>query len=255
MKQFVKRWRVAVQTLPIVLLLVAIKAGLSYFELEFITVSPLFTSIVAGGIFLFSLILAGTLSDYKESERLPAEFASSCESIHQEALCALQTYPSFDITRLRTTLCGFLNSIREDIGDINSRKALQTLEGLTQSIIEMEKLGVAPAFIVRVKNEQAAIRKGLMRFYYIQRINFLPSAYLLVQTIIVLIIGLLMFSNIEPFWDSIVIVFFLTYLFVYIIKLLRIMERPFQREGLTRDDVSLFLLEECQQRISSHPVA
>jgi len=250
MKKFTKRWRIAIQTLPVVIILVIIKAAISYFDLDFITVSPLFTSMVAGGIFLFSLILAGTLSDYKESERLPAEFAASCDSIYQEALCCLQTHSSFNINAIRKTLRDVLRGIKEDVGAVESRSALQALERLSESTTEMERLGVTPTFIVRIKNEQAAIRKGLMRFYYIQRINFLPSAYLLVQTVIFLIIVLLMFSRIEPFWDSIVIVFFLTYLFIYIIRLLQIMERPFQKEGLTRDDVSLFLLEECQRRIS-----
>lgn len=64
-----------------------------------------------------------------------------------------------------------------------------------------------------------------------------------------LVIVLLMFSQIEPLWDALVVVFFLTYLFVYILKLLRVMEKPFQKEGKTMDDVSLFLMEEFQKQV------
>lgn len=250
LKRQLKRWRVAAQTLPIVIVLVLAKAGLSFFGLEFITVNPLYTSVVAGGIFLFSLILAGTLSDYKESERLPAEFAAGCESIYQEGLYCRESRPQFNLDALRKTLCEVLAGFRADIEDPRSRAALAATERLTPSFMEMERLGMPAPFVARMKNEQTAIRKGLMRFHYIQRINFLPSAYLLVQTVIFLIIALLMFSKIEPFWDSMVIVFFLLYLFIYIIKLLNVMERPFQKEGTTTDDVSLFLLEECEKRIS-----
>jgi hypothetical protein len=54
-------------------------------EWEFIGQNALFTSIIAGGIFLFGLILTGTMADYKESEKIPAEIASSCREFSVEA--------------------------------------------------------------------------------------------------------------------------------------------------------------------------
>lgn len=251
MFKFGKKWQIALQTLPLVLGLVLIKFLVAYFELELISVHPLYTSVVAGGIFLFSLILAGTLSDYKESERFPAEIASSCESIYQEGLYCLETRPGFNMDLLRSTLCNVLTGIRRDIENTGLRTAEEALIGLSASFTEMERLGLSVSYITRMKTEQAVIRRSLMRFYYIQRINFLPSAYILVQSIVVLIIALLILSKITPLSDSLVIVFFLTYLFIYILKLLKVLERPFQKEGKTMDDVSLFLLEECEKRIRS----
>ena len=67
--------------------------------------------------------------------------------------------------------------------------------------------------------------------------------------IIILVLALLMITNIEPIYESIIILVFLTYLFVYIMKLLGILEKPFQTEGKTMDDVSLFLLEELMGRL------
>jgi len=230
------------------LVLVIIKFLLSEFELEIISVNPLFTSLVAGGIFLFSLMLAGTLTDYKESEKLPAEISSACENIFQEAQCCKEIHPEFNLRRLTNTLCNIISGFKEDINSSNSRKALDGVNDLTPSLSEMEKVGVPLVYVSRLKNEQAIIRKSLLRFYYIQRINFLPSAYILVETVIILVLTLLLLSKIEPILDSMLIVFFLSYLFIYILKLLRVLERPFQKEGKTMDDVSLFLLEECERK-------
>lgn len=64
-----------IRTVPVVIVLVAAKLAVERLGWEFIVVSPLHTSIVAGAIFIVGLMLTGTMSDYKESERLPSGFA------------------------------------------------------------------------------------------------------------------------------------------------------------------------------------
>ena len=53
---------------------------------EFISVNPLFSGIVAADVFLMGFLLSGVWSDYKESEKLPGELASSIESLMDEAI-------------------------------------------------------------------------------------------------------------------------------------------------------------------------
>lgn len=62
----------------------------------------------------------------------------------------------------------------------------------------MEGIGVPPNYIVRLKQEEAAMRKSLLRMYYTQKTGFLPSAYFFVQSIVVLLLGMLVFVKIEP---------------------------------------------------------
>jgi hypothetical protein len=95
------------------------------------------------------------------------------------------------------------------------------------------------------------LRWLFLRLCYVQWINFLPSAYILVQTIVVLIVALPVFTKIEPVFDSIVILVFLTYLFVYILKLLQTLDRPFREDEKTMDDVSLFLLHELEAELKA----
>lgn len=247
--RIIKNWRIAIQTFLIIIILVAIKLVISHYDFEFVTVTPLYTSIVAGGIFLFSLILAGTLADYKESEKIPAEIAAACENIYHEGLAIKSTANTFALASLRSTLMEIITGFKQDIESVNSRTSLKAVTKLSQSFLEMDRLGVAPNYIAWLKSEQGVIRRNLMRAYYIQRINFLPSAYILVKSVIILVLALLMITNIEPIYESIIILVFLTYFFVYIMKLLGILEKPFQTEGKTMDDVSLFLLEELMGRL------
>ena len=49
------RWRVAVQTTLVVLGIIAAKLVIAAFSWEFIELSPLFTSVVAGGVFVLGV--------------------------------------------------------------------------------------------------------------------------------------------------------------------------------------------------------
>ncbi len=80
------RYRILVQTAVLVGVVIAAKVALPYADLEFIAVSPLHTSIVAGGIFILSIFLAGILADYKEAERLPTEFTAIIDSMFEDGV-------------------------------------------------------------------------------------------------------------------------------------------------------------------------
>lgn len=242
-------WRSAIIAAVAAAVLVGLKLLVHYTDLEFVELNALFTSIIAGGIFLFGVILAGTMSDYKEGERIPAEVVSACESIYEDGLYVSHTREGFDLDGLRATLIGVVDGFMVDASDVDSRKALAALGGLEGSFVRMEELGVPPNYIVRLKSEEASMRKAFLRMYYIQKTGFLPSAYFFVVSLVVLILGLLVFVKVEPLYSSIIITVFLTYLFVYILGLLRILDRPFRQGEHTRDDVSLFLLHELRDRL------
>ncbi len=52
---------------------------------EVIELNALFTSIIAASTFLLGFLIAGVISDYKESERIPGDLACSLEAIYDEA--------------------------------------------------------------------------------------------------------------------------------------------------------------------------
>jgi len=245
------RWRLALDSLAALIVLGAVKLAMHALGWEYLELNTLFSSVIGGAVFVFGLILAGTLADYKESERIPAELASVAASIAEDGRYCKQQLPAFDEVALRARVRALLAAFRNDLGTPGARTALDALAALTPSFIEMERIGLPANHVVRLKGEQAAIRRTLLRVYYIQKIDFLPSAYNFVRTLVVLIIGLLLFTLIEPVTLGVALVGFIAYLFTYILRLLRTLDTPFRVHEKTQDDVSLFLVHELEERLGA----
>ncbi len=251
LNKFYKNYRLLVDTAIIVVGILLLKIlVVESLSLEFFSLSSLFTSIIAGGIFIASILLGGVIADFKEGDKLPAEIIAAIESIYEDGLYVKKLRESFNVALLCQRLNAVIQSLREDLNmNASGRKAIAALSQLSESLLEMERLGVPANYIVRLKQEQSAIRKAVFRIYHIQRIRFIPSAYILLQTFVGLIIGLLIFTKIEPPLDGSILVAVVSYLFVYILKLIRKIDDPFSvGEKTTMDEVSLFLLREHHGR-------
>ncbi|HET9724118.1 MAG TPA: hypothetical protein VFR44_09790 [Actinomycetota bacterium] len=242
-------WRVVGQTGLIVLGIIAAKLAISAFSLEFISISPLFTSVLAGGVFVLGLIVAGTLADYKEAERVPAEITAALTNIHDDGAAFKQAYPDLDLDRLEDNLVRIVTAFHDDLGDPRSTGALAAIDGLNATFLEMDRIGVPATYTSRLRGEQGALRRSVLRVYHVQRTEFLPSAYLLIQSIVALIITVLAFMEIEPTYEAVIILGFISFFFISLLRLLRVMDRPFHVEERTKDDVSLFLLRRFVERL------
>ena len=243
------RWRVAGQTALVVLGIIAAKLVISGFSLEFISVNPLFTSVVGGGVFVLGLIVAGTLADYKEAERVPAEMTAALTNIRDDGAAFKQAFPDLDLDRLEDALVRIVAAFREDLADPRSTRAMDAIDELNASFLEMDRVGVPATYTSRLRGEQAALRRSVLRVYHVQRTEFLPSAYLLIQSIVVIIITVLAFMEVEPTYEAVIILGFISFFFLSLLRLLRLMDRPFHVEERTKDDVSLFLLRRFVERL------
>lgn len=250
MSKSLVRWRLAIEALAALIALGGAKAITHAVGLEPLELNSLFTSVIGGAVFVFGLILAGTLADYKESERIPAEIAAVVASIAEDGRYCAAQFPDFDDTALRRRLHALLIAFRSDLGTPGARDALQALAELTPCFMDMERVGLPANHVVRLKGEQAAIRRTLMRVYYIQKIDFLPSAHNFVRSLVALIIGLLLVTAIEPWALGVALVGFIAYLFTYILRLLKTLDTPFRVHERTHDDVSLFLIGELEERLA-----
>jgi len=88
----------------------------------------------------------------------------------------------------------------------------------------------------------------VLRVYHVQRTEFLPSAYILVTTLVALIIAVAIFTDIGPLDDSLPVIAFVSFFFIYLVRLLKVLDTPFRVDERTTDDVSLFLLREFAER-------
>jgi hypothetical protein len=243
-KLMLHRWKVAATTAALVAGVLVIRLAVDALSWEFVTPGPLLTSIIAGAIFVTGLIVAGTLADYKESERMPAEITAALDNIHEDARSIAATEPEFDLAGLQTLLRNIVATFRQDLAQSGSRACLEAINALSAPFLALERLGVPANYIVRLRAEQGSVRRNVLRIYHIQKTEFLPSAYILIQSIVTLIIGVLVFAKIEPGYEAVVLLLMISYFFIYLVMLLKILDTPFRVRQHTMDDVSLFLLKE-----------
>lgn len=231
---------------------VAIKYLLHELELEPITLGSLHGSVISGVVFVIGFLLSATIADYKESERIPAEIASTLESMSEDVLSIEENYPKFKAAayqeQLRTIARGYLVDLRSSSRRSKTRMELHNLNKFHS---QMEKAGVPANFIVKLKQQQAALLRHLFRVNYIQRITFVPSANVLAWSIVVLAAILLLLTDMDPFVSSTVITGAIMFIMIYVLLLISVVRTPFHDEGKTRDDVSLFLLERTVDHLVS----
>lgn len=243
-----------VRTAPLVLILGATKLLVDRLGWEFIEATPLHTSIVAGAIFIIGLMLSGIMSDYKESERLPTDTAAAIETIYRDGAYVKELYPDFDLAGLTERLARIPHHMRADLLG-GGKGTVEAAEDLTASFLEMDRLGVPPNYITRLKQEQALVVRNLMRAAYIQRISFLPSAYTLVEIMLALLITLLMFTRVSTRMTDAILLGFISLIFLYILGLLRVLDSPFRASGAGPDDVSLFQIDDIRETMLSRLAA
>ena len=250
---FRKRFRLFFLVAVVVLLLSAIKTLVHYFGLELLELNSLLTSGIGGAIFIIGFLLSSILADYKEAERIPADIRSSIEGIDCDLDCFARQAPELDIREPRTILIGIIDKLRAGLGHQGKHKnlppVLEEIAKLTPIFGRLEGLGMTANFVVRLRTTQDVLRRSVLRVYQIQRVEFVPSVHVLVQTLVVSILFLMLFLKTEGDPASGILFGFISYMFVYALYLIRLLEQPFAKGHASVDDVSFFLLDELEDQL------
>lgn len=226
------------------------------YGLEFIELNTLISSVIASSVFITGFLLAGVFSDYKEVEKIPAEIRSSLESIISEGNALKRKDASFDNKKIKIIVQKFIGEFEEGLSDVNNHShmehALQVLNEFNLVFDDMEARGVPPNYMTRIKSEQSSLRKIILRVYQIQKTNFVPSVFVLVESIVLFVILLIMFADTD-LYTGIIEMGLLSYLLLYTMRLINVLEKPFRKgKDDTCDDVSIFLLRELSSDLNKH---
>ena len=135
-------YRVAVETVAIVAVLVAIRAVIWNLGITGMSTTPLASSIIGGGVFVMGLVVAGTLSDYRDAERAPTDIAASLYALLREAEAMNNVWGKPDLAVLRNRLIAVVTSLRSDINAGNTRDCQEAVEDMSASLLELEESDV-----------------------------------------------------------------------------------------------------------------
>ena len=251
---FHSRWRLALKVVPVVLGVIAVKFLCHYFGGEILSLSPLFTAVVSANIFLLGFLISGVLVDYKESEKIPGEMASSLEAMADEGAIILKMKKSDDARAFLEHIVAFNQLIVDWFhGRERTTTVMADLTHFNDDFSVLENQTQA-AFIARLKQEQNILRKLITRAHTIRDTEFLGTGYAIAEIIsAVLIIGLV-FIKMEPFYESVFFVTFVSFMLIYMIQFIKDLDNPFgYAEGDNMvEDVPLKPLFDSKQRIEKH---
>lgn len=255
------KWKLMLTTLPIPLGAVLIRYILEHFSksymnsyagvMDFSALSPVLT----GGVFLIGLMLSGTLQDYKESEKIPAELATCLETIEETVSWVCANRPAVNERSMKELVA----EVTEEMVSWLLRKrtpeqGFATIEKLNGLVKEFDKLNAGlPA--VRMMTEIHNLRRTMTRIGVISRTGFLASGYALLDFLVMSVLTLLVIAQYKAEFGSLgkyIIISFVSLIYSYLWRLVKDVDDPFEYaptgERTGAAEVELFPLLEYQAR-------
>ncbi len=243
--------RLLLGALPFAAAVVLLKVIVHALGAEWLDLSPLLAGAIAAEVFILGFLLAGTAGDFKEAERLPGEVAASLETIADECLI---TYDELKLPEAKTTLQQLIEisrSIRmwlmQDRGFDDVLSDIRALNGPFRVFAPAIQAG----FTTRLKSEQAAIRKLVIRMDTMRRTSYVAAGYLIAEVTAFLLALILIFTDMEMLAPTLCLVGLIAYLLFYLVGLIRDLDNPFEyRNGKPgAADVNLEVLERNEDRL------
>ncbi len=243
--------RLLLSALPWALAIVLLKFAADETGAEWLELSPLLAGAIGAEVFILGFLLNGTAGDFKEAERLPGEIASSLETMADECLI---TYDELRLPEAKACLAQLIEVSR------SVRSWLLQDRGLDDVMSDIRALNasfkvMAPAiqagFTTRLKTEQAAVRKLVIRMDTMRRTSYVAAGYLIAEVTAVMLIATMIMTDLGQRAPTLLLVGLISYLLVYLVSLIRDLDNPFEYRNGTPGaaDVSLDVLERNEDRL------
>ena len=248
------KYHLLFSVLPVVIFAGTVKVLFHYLGWEIIPkeLTAFFPSILTGIIFILGFLLAGVVTDYKESEKIPNEMVGSLYAIWQEAefIKGVQNLPS--VLGLLKRLKLFVPTLKEEFFLKENDKLHQLLDALSDDVILLGKEGATPNYIARMKVEITNLKKLANRITVIKTTDFIPSVFVCIEAITIIFLSVYCLLAVDPWWGGLILVCIFTFVIFAILFLIRDMEDPFEYDGSgysKSDEVSLEVLDNFQKEI------
>ena len=246
-------WRLPLRAVAIAVLIMGVRLLVDLAGLELISLSPLVVTLITADVFVLAFILNGVISDYKESEKLPGDLAVTMESIAED--CALlwrhkQAEPARGCLRYMLDLA--IAFKRWFCRKERTQDLMDRVYGLGDFFMAFEPFTQAN-FIVRLKQEQSAISRILVRIDTIRDTAFVSSGQAMAKIVTAFVLIGLVTIRIHPWYESVFVVGMIAWFLSYLILLIGDLDNPFDydEKGRSRgQEIPLKLLDDLEMRIA-----
>ena len=252
-RKYVNKWMIVIKSMAVAAVLAGVKFGLHALNLEFIQIDSLISALISGVIFTMAILLTGVMADFKESEKIPGELAASIKALHKDfELLEFTAKKEADsaLMHLNSLISVIINNFESN--KWKQSESMEIIEKIDNEIMEMAAKNMAPAYVIKVRNELNNIEKISNRIDTIEETNFLPSAYALSQTAVLLVMLILLFAIVDPYLIGMFIIFTVTFLIIGILTLIKDMDDPFETGSTGSADVDLSHIYKLEKYLKSH---
>ncbi|MEB3199740.1 MAG: hypothetical protein VKK62_04325 [Synechococcaceae cyanobacterium] len=246
-----RRSRMLLRVAGLVLLLGGLKLLVHRLGLELISLNPLFSALVASTVFLLGFLLNGVLTDFKESEKLPGEIATSLETLSLELRAIPSHNPGAEIDpacrAVRQLGWEMLGWIR---GGLSTADLLQGFQRCHGQVVAAAALLPPSTLKGRLMAEMATLLRAINRIETIRETSFVPLVYWLAYAGTALLCGGLILAESTDVREAFFFLCVIAFLLIFLLQLIRDLDNPFgQGDSDSAEDVSLEVLEAALLRL------
>jgi hypothetical protein len=247
--EFRKKYGLIAIALGISLLLLVVRIIVDTLQLDVISVNTIIGSFVGAAIFTIAIILAGTITDFKESEKIPGELASAIKNLYHDSRL-IQLEDMHPITELQAHIRGLLKVINDNFrNNVWNLRAEITpaMDAVNDDIAGLAERNVPPQFLVKLRTELSAVDRLSNRVEIIMETSFIPAAFAIAELATAGVIFVLMFVKLDPYYEGLVVFTVITALLIALLFLIRDMDNPFEVGKESYADVDMRLLWQLEE--------
>lgn len=248
---FMAKYGLILKALGITLALLVFRLIFDYLKFDILPVTNLITAFISGAIFTIAIIYSGTLIDYKESEKIPGEIATSLRTFYSDL--ELVRVPDKALVKgMQDKTAGLLRCINTNFrsNEWNLDEMDKAIDTINADISKLVDLNVPPNFVIKLKTEMTTIDRLSHRIKTIADTSFIPAAYAISELAAVGVIALLLFIKLDPYYEGVIIFTVLCMLLTALLMLIKDMDNPFEVGKNSYADIDLFLLWDLEKKLN-----
>jgi hypothetical protein len=245
-----KKWGLIGKALGITAVLMIIRVIIDIANYDILALTNLITAFIGAAIFTVAVIFAGTLADYKESEKIPNEIAVSLITLyHDSQLFRPQDNPI--ALHLREHVRSLARIIIENFrtNTASNDRVRAAIVEINEDIYRLVDQNAPPQYVNKMRTELGTIDRLTSRVKTIAETSFIPAAYAIAEISVAGVILILFFVKLDPYYEAMVIFTIIIALLISILLLIKDMDNPFEYNKKTFADVDLSPILELEQYI------
>lgn len=206
-------------------------------QYQFIEPISIYGTILSSVIFIYWFMLAPSISEYKESEKLLIDIKSTLSNIKDDAKYLNWLQKEYNLELFYKEYSYILNNFFNYIADDKKSDFLNSFWKLNDINLDWEKAWITPNHIIRMKQELSILKKNFIRISEIKNKDSLPDIiHKLKNFISTMVIAILLLLNmpvteVNLIWkiEESIMLFLFSFLYIYLSFIINSFDNPFDK--------------------------